>query len=395
MSAEPSDALTRSAVVSVYQEFLERTPGPAEISAQMAACPTLAVLLRIVHASDEYAVRQRAGGRPAPAEVGRVNVWHPDLAAWTHPPGTLSVDGVAIVGHEGWMFIRGGSNAMVEQYRGAETPPAGWLEAWRLRLEERTREAAHMRIRLAGLVVPDKLLIHEEHFPESVEMLGPRPVQRLLDVAGPELVYPLEALRAARAAGPVALRTDSHLTLHGNAVLAQSVLDVVQTSAPPLSLPAGTELLLSGDLGSRLDPAVQEVAPFALSYGAAEVVDDNRDEIAALGGHVGSLRVLRNATAPDHRVAVVFGDSYSFAAPHYQGLTWYLAQAFTEVHFVWVPFGWDPAYVRDTGAEVVIMQTAERFVARAPLPRVDVRALARDAIATGSPPGLDDFSQAL
>lgn len=72
---------------------------------------------------------------------------------------------------------------------------------------------------------------------------------------------------------------------------------------------------------------------------------------------------------------VLFGDSYAFSAPHYQGLAWFLAQAFAEVHFVWIPFGWDPEYVRRVGAEVVVCEGAERFAARPPELRVDVDAL--------------------
>ena len=70
-------------------------------------------------------------------------------------------------------------------------------------------------------------------------------------------------------------------------------------------------------------------------------------------------------------MAVIFGDSFGFAAAYYQGLSWFLAQAFREVHFVWVPFGWDADYVRRVGAEAVLVQGAERFVARVPRFEVD------------------------
>lgn len=125
--------------------------------------------------------------------------------------------------------------------------------------------------------------------------------------------------------------------------------------------------------------------------GGAEMISDNRAAIAAIEGHVGTRCVLRNDAAPDPRVAVVFGDSYAFPSPYYQGLAWWLAQAFAEVHFLWVPFGWDPGYLRDAGANVAIVQTAERFVSRVPLARVQARELARQAIQTGRPAGLDSF----
>ena len=82
--------------------------------------------------------------------------------------------------------------------------------------------------------------------------------------------------------------------------------------------------------------------------------------------------MFRNEVAPDQRIAVVFGDSFGFSAAYYQGLSWFLAQVFREVHFVWVPFGWDSEYVRRVGAEAVLIQGAERFVARVPHLNVDV-----------------------
>ena len=57
-------------------------------------------------------------------------------------------------------------------------------------------------------------------------------------------------------------------------------------------------------------------------------------------------------------MAVVFGDSFGFAATHYQGIAWFMAQVFREVHFIWIPFGWDAEYVRRVGAEAVLVQGA-------------------------------------
>ena len=33
---------------------------------------------------------------------------------------------------------------------------------------------------------------------------------------------------------------------------------------------------------------------------------------------------------------------------------------------MWVPFGWDPDYVAEVRAEVVVCESAERFVTRPP-----------------------------
>jgi len=240
--------------------------------------------------------------------------------------------------------------------------------------------------------MPDKLAIHEEHFPEPIDPIGPRPVLRLRERAGKGLLYPLQELRSARSGGDVALRTDTHLTARGNLVLAAAVTRRLGLADPdPALIAQPREHVFSGDLGTHFTPRIVEVARTPIGLGDAEMVADNRDAIAAVDGHVGTRRVLRNGSAPDARVAVLFGDSYGCPWPYYQGLGWWLAQAFAEVHFVWVPFGWDPAYLREAGAQVAVVQTSERFVGRVPLDRVDVTALMRATIESGQPAGLDSF----
>jgi hypothetical protein len=114
------------------------------------------------------------------------------------------------------------------------------------------------------------------------------------------------------------------------------------------------------------------------------------------GGHIGTRRVFRNDDSLDPRVVVVFGDSYGFGDQAYPGLSWFLAQVFREVHFVWIPFGWDPAYLDRVGAELVVCQTAERFVVRVPHACIDVGALVRESTARSDALGLDRvFNDAL
>jgi hypothetical protein len=392
----PDAPLTPEDVRLIYREYLERAPIEGEIEIQIAACPTRQALLDLVHASEEYAARRRARGETATTKHPHVNTWRPEFARWTHPPGTVSADGIAVVGHEGWLFIKTGTNSTLAQHRGENPPPAAWLDAWAAGLEVRRREADALGVTLASLVVPDKLAIHEEQFPEPVAAVGRRPAVRLQERLGNALLYPLAELRAARAHEQVALRTDTHLTVFGNSVLAGAVLTELNLREPdPDRLPVLREYLTTGDLGARFEPQIVEVGRIVGDLGSAELVSDNREAIGAVNGHVGTRRVLRNKRAPDSRIAVLFGDSYGFPAAHYQGLGWWLAQVFRELHFLWVPFGWDPTYIRDVGASVAVVQTAERFVGRVPHDRVDIRALARMTIESGQPAGLDAFCRAV
>lgn len=377
----PADRLTREAVISVYREILRRTPSEEEIAHQLATMSTLDGLLRVALESDEYGARLTAEQRAPRTPQTVVNVFHPDLADWAHQPGTRSADEIAIVGEEGWLFLCGGTNANLGQYVGAVGMDPGWLSKWRRVVAQREEALRALGVAAALLVVPDKLAVYEEHYPEDLTRVGLRPVERLLEAGDLPIVYPLEALREASRQRAVYLRTDTHLTFHGNEILFESVRAALGI-AEPLDL-SGIPLqsyLTSGDLGVKFDPPIVDVVSSVGSLGGARIVEDNRAEIAAVDGHIGTRRVFRNEAAPDSRVAVLYGDSFGFGAEYYQGLSWFLAQVFRETHFVWVPFGWDPDYARRIGAQVVLVQGAERFVARVPRESVEVARLAEETL---------------
>jgi alginate O-acetyltransferase complex protein AlgJ len=382
--------LTREQVVSVYRQVLGRTPSEQEVDAQLAAISTLDGLLRVALDSDEYAARLSERGINSPRTQALVNVFHPDLAPWGLPPGTRSDDEIAIVGHEGWLFLCGGTNANLGQYVGAVEMEPGWLEEWRQVIQRRAEETRALGVATALLVVPDKLAVYEDHYPEDLTRVGPRPIERLLAADLP-IAYPLAELRAAAASGEeVYLRTDTHLTFRGNEMLFLSVLAALEIESPPdLGALPLRSYPIAGDLGIKFDPQIVSIVSEPGSLHHARIVEDNREEIEAVEGHIGTRRVFRNDQAPDQRVAVLFGDSFGFAAPYYQGLSWFLAQVFREVHFVWVPFGWDGDYVRRVGAGAVLVQGAERFVARVPHLEVDVSRLVEETLRRKQPVSIE------
>jgi alginate O-acetyltransferase complex protein AlgJ len=383
--------LTRDQVVSVYRQVLEREPNEDEIQAQLAGMPNLDAMLRVALDSEEYAARLRQRGLNASHSPIVINVFHPDLAEWGLQPGTLSADEIAIVGREGWLFLCGGTNTNLGQYVGAVQMEPGWLEEWQEVIRRRNADLRALDVASALLVVPDKLAVYEERYPEDLTREGSRPIERLLAVPDLPIVYPLTELRAAAAAGEeVYMRTDTHLTFRGNELLFSSVLAGLGIENPPDfgALPLRS-YPISGDLGVKFDPPIVCIVSEPGSLHQAQIVEDNREEIAAVDGHIGTRRVFRNEQASDPRLAVVFGDSFGFGAVHYQGLSWFLAQVFEEVHFIWVPFGWDAGYVQRVGAEAVLVQGAERFVARVPHVSVDASRLAEETLRRKRPVGVE------
>jgi alginate O-acetyltransferase complex protein AlgJ len=387
----PGGNLTAEQIAAAYRQMLGREASADDIRSQLAL-PDLEALLRLVLDSDEYAARLAEAGNKSARNPTTVNIYHPDLEAFGPPPGTPSADGSAIVGSGGQLLLHGGSNAVLGQYTGEVKMAPDWLDSWRELILARRAEMDASGIASAILVVPDKLAVYEDRYPEPLERQGPRPAEQLRAVPELEVLYPLDELRAAAASEDVYLRTDTHLTFRGNELLAASLLGSLGIELPDFSDLPMHSYPITGDLGSKFEPPIVSIVSEPGTLLTAEIVEDNRAEIEAVGGHIGTHRVFRNEAAPDPRVAVLFGDSFGFSAPSYQGISWFMAQVFRETHFVWIPFGWDPDYVRRVGAEAVLVQGAERFVARVPHPRTEVAELAAETLRRKQPVGVEAVS---
>jgi alginate O-acetyltransferase complex protein AlgJ len=382
------EGVTAEDVVLVYEAALRRHPAPEEIAHQQANAQSLRELLAAVAASDEWQLRaasrepEEAPQAPEPADV--VNTHTDELEPFGFAPGTWSADEVAVTGRHGWVFLGGGTNAVLDQYRGAFALPADFHARWEELLRVRRDGAAQLGAAFAAVVVPDKLAVIPAEFPEPLPQMSQAPAAMLAARPELELIYPVAELAAVP--GGAFRRTDTHLTYSGNAALARAVGAALGVTIEHEPAPARiTRHVSSGDLGSRYSPPIVEVVAAPNGYGDAEVIDSNREEIAAAGAYVGTRDVLRNDRAADRRTAVIFGDSYASVRERYQGLAWFFAQAFREVHFLWVPFGWDPTYAAAAGAEVVVCQGAERFTVRPPELQVDFYAVAAEVLGRADP----------
>jgi SAM-dependent methyltransferase len=389
-------SLTAQDVVLAYEAVLGRSPSPEEIAHQLANAASLRELVAAVAQSDERYAKAASGAgqepnagtlEPRPANI--VNVYTAELEPFGMAPGTWSADGVAVTGRRGWVFLGGGTNTILDQYRGTFALPEDFDGRWERALQVRRQGAEELGAAFVAVVVPDKLAVFAADFPDPLPRMAEAPAAVLAARPELDLLYPVAELAAV--GGGAYLRTDTHLTHAGNAALARAVGAALGVTIEHELAPERiNRYVTSGDLGSRYSPPIVEVVAAPNDYGDAGVIASNRNEIAAVGAHVGTRQVLRNEGAADERTVVVFGDSYAYSASHYQGLSWFLAQAFREVHFLWVPFGWDPDYAAEVGAGVVVCQGAERFAIRPPELQVNVRALEAQALgrtdAAPSPP---------
>ncbi|ACL56115.1 alginate O-acetyltransferase AlgX-related protein [Methylobacterium nodulans] len=299
--------------------------------------------------------------------------------------------GMVHEGRDGWLFLVGGNNDVLAQYRRSWRT---WAHDWRWRqvVIARADRCRRLGIRYLHIVVPEKLTIYDNLTGGLALDVAASPAQRLRrwlrgSAAAGAYLDLVEPMRARRDAQELYFRTDTHWTHDGCFIAYEAICRRLGT-APREDLRSGRALPpapVCGDLGQKLTPLRFETyVPQALQRDAVRIYANDlvrdfeaEDRIGEL--HLGTHVVFRNdAPGADPRRLVVFGDSCAhFRWEVYSGqLTGLLAETFREVHFLWTPgIDWD--YLAEVRPDVVISEFAERFLARLPPKTFRRAALAR------------------
>ncbi|MFE1601090.1 alginate O-acetyltransferase AlgX-related protein [Methylobacterium sp. ID0610] len=294
------------------------------------------------------------------------------------------------VGRDGWLFLVGGTNQVLRQYRA--TPLAAWrLWRWRRLIERRASRAAALGLRFHQVVVPEKISIYEDRLDGIAVDPALSPARRLglrmarspaagcwIDLVGP--------MRAARGEDrPLYLRTDTHWTERGcQLAYAEIMRGLGATPRPDLAERPYQDTAAVLDLGQKLASRPVETARMVQYQRDASRVEANalletfEAQGRAMELHVGARAVFRNeGPQADPRRLVLFGDSCA----HFGGffLTGLLAESFREVHFVWsASIDW--GYVERVRPHLLLVEMAERFLGRLPDDRFDSEAFAREKL---------------
>ncbi|WP_375458736.1 hypothetical protein [uncultured Enterovirga sp.] len=290
------------------------------------------------------------------------------------------------VGRDGWLFLTGGSNAALSQYRATL---GRWrrLRAWSRLIEHRADRARAARIRYLHMVVPEKLTVYPHLCATPLVDPGQSPALRLAAAVAargrPRLVLDLvPPMLSAGRNQALYWRTDTHWTLAGCLVAYRELCRALGatpqggfTDRPFLE----TDSLL--DLGSKMIPPVPE--PYRV-YGlqrdavrtfANEIVTDYEEGRAPVSPHTAVHVVYTNPSAEaDPRRLLLYGDSCAHYHPF--RLTALLAETFREVHFVWsASVDWE--HVASVKPDLLVTEIAERFLARVPDDGFDLAAETR------------------
>lgn len=284
------------------------------------------------------------------------------------------------VGRDGWLFLIGGSNRVLGQYRRSLS---GWwrLRGWARRIAARTVRAQGLGIRCVHILVPEKLTVYDDRTEglryDPAQSPARRLAYRLMGLSGyVDIVAPM---RAVRDETPLFRRTDSHWTYDG-CLIAYRALMRACGAIPPPDIAERPRFTHEGlwDLGEKLpEPPRETVTNWAIDRDAVRIYASPRVEAYEAAGrasdlHVGAHVIYRNsAPYADPRRLVLFGDSCAHYTPIF--LTGFLAESFCEVHFIWSS-SIDWGYVERVKPDILIVEMAERFLSRLPDDRFDLAA---------------------
>ena len=282
-------------------------------------------------------------------------------------------------GRDGWLFLIGGSNGVLEQYRA--TLARWWLlRGWRRLIEARRARAQALGIRYLHVIVPEKLSVYDDRT-RDLDYDPRRSPARALGrrlIGNPAFVDLLAPLRAARdGPAPLYYRTDTHWTYEG-CLLAYRTLMRACGAVPPAGLDARQryEVTSVRDLGEKLPGRPVETAIHGkIDYDARRVYASPLVEAYEAAGraidlHVGAhVRYRNESPEADPRTVVLFGDSYAHFTPIM--LTGLVAETFREVHFIWSSsIDWN--YVAAVKPDLLLFEIAERFLVRLPDDTFDI-----------------------
>ena len=302
-------------------------------------------------------------------------------------------DQMVHVGKEGWLYLVGGSNNVLDNYVKPDTFSPYHIGAWIELLKTRQEQAQALGARYVHVIAPEKLSVYPEFFNGELPYLQQTPALRLPGDCRAEgieavLVDALPALRRYKSAFKLYWQTDTHWTPYGCFCAYEAVCKRLGIGADRAMLDEvvrGSEILL--DLGSKLAPPRREAFAMLRPLKRARRVAVNpivaykeRHGLTNDAGlHRGSNVVYVNDDPSAHPARVVlFGDSFAEYRPHL--LMGMLAETVKELHFIW-SLGIDWEYVRCFEPDIIITEATERFMQVVPADDFDLESYAISTLA--------------
>lgn len=291
------------------------------------------------------------------------------------------------VGLDGWLFLTGGTNSVVDLYSNEAEFPDETANKWADELIRRKTLADELGAQFLHVIAPEKLVVYREFatlpLPSPLHYPAERVGKKLHEKGYSDiLLYPLEILRQASLKEQVYFKSDTHWTYAGILYVYEELCK--KLFIKPKDFIKNRETLTYNalmDLGGKLVPPIYEEILHVPFLPGIERIYANKvaalwDEAAANSTPVlihGSLHVIYRNNRPDSvdKKVVMFGDSFfDFRESTFSST---IIEQFREVHTIWSN-SMDTDYVREIRPDILLTENAERFMRWAPSQQYNIKA---------------------
>lgn len=220
------------------------------------------------------------------------------------------LDDFVIEGSEGFLYLRGGKQRVLDFLTGVSEIPPHAFERFERNLEMRAAYAKRVGARYLHCVAPDKHSVVRAHFPIPIRCITGEAFGEKVKTP---FMFPVDALRDCPASFGY-LKTDTHMNFEGRLAFAQLILRqlgmdmaLVESRRETLAGLKRTFPHFSGDLGSKLNPPQTEKADIGVQLDRHGGVLHYSNYIVGNNGLIAAHFNLESTTKDR---LLIFGDSF-------------------------------------------------------------------------------------
>jgi hypothetical protein len=282
--------------------------------------------------------------------------------------GSFSKNMEVLIGKNGFLFLMGGSNNLIDQYKGELDHEKSnfWIEL----VVSRGKYCSERGISFCQMIIPEKQSIVPEYFP--IDLKVPTPLFAEISINLSDSALYIDCQKALRdlfifGGNEPFRKVDSHLSYFGAECLVHEILRHFKIDGAifPQRL---LQEISSGDLSDKLfnggiaehllmpDLADWEFASLEPSLKMSRIPEDG------LGGTALEWESPRPLSQGK---LLVFGNSIFERGGAPLGLSWWVSRIFARTRFVWSDSLIDDE-VREFQPDFIICQTVERFLPTLP-----------------------------
>lgn len=281
--------------------------------------------------------------------------------------GTVSQDSEVTIGRDGFLFLLGGSNAVLQQY---DRPfdailAARWIELIRKREDYCTSRG----IKFCQMIVPEKQSVIPEFYPIPLE--APTKLFAAIELelyAEPFFANCQQTLRDLFVLGGLHpyRKIDSHLSYFGAESLIRRLMHTVEIQ-PEIFAQTLVEEWQTGDLGGKFfqgnmkECVLMPTEDWEFSHEAPTLIHAHAPDV----GHTGTVLDWQAHKAVSNQTVLIFGNSMFERGGNPLTLSWWLSRIFARTRFVWSS-SLEEEHVDDLSPDLIICQTVERFLPTLP-----------------------------